>query len=162
MTLSRKLTALANALHTDISLATNVMYFCAPSLPRSRLIHALRRFMTVHLGLGWSTSFPFVKCLKSLPNLHTLEIGWVEYSVTTLLKDALKGVKLPQIKTLILPLVAHPLLKHCPNVEEVFCAFYRYENVPSDGFLRSLAFNRNSKVKRLAIPLVLWPSASRK
>ena len=37
------------------------------------------------------------------------------------------------------------------------------ENVPpSKGFLRSLASNRNSKVKRLAIPLVLWPNPSRK
>ena len=158
MVLSKKLTALANALHADISLATNVMYFCAPSLPRSRLIHALRRFMTVHLGLGWSTSFPFVKCLKSLPNLHTLEIGWVEYSVTTLLKDALKGVKLPQIKTLILPPPAHPLLQHCCNVEDVVCVV-GCETKSSDGFLRSLTSKRDSKVKRLAIPLVLWPNA---
>ena len=118
--------------------------------------------MTIYLAQTRFTFPSFVKCLESLPNLHTLLIACVEDSITTPLKKALRGVKLPQIKTLFLPPAAHPLLKHCPNVEEVFCTFYRYENVPSDGFLRSLASNRKSKVKRLAIPLVLWPSASRK
>ena len=111
------------------------------------------------------TRFPFpsfVTCLKSFPNLHTLLIGAVHGSVTTQLKKALKCVKLPQIKTLILPPAAHLLLKHCRNVEEVFCVCYKYETVPSDGFLIALTSNRKSKIKRLAIPLVLWPNPSRK
>ena len=118
--------------------------------------------MTIYLAQTGPTPPSFVKCLKSLPNLHTLLIACVEDSITTPLEKALRGVKLPQIKTLFLPPATYPLLKHCRNVEEVFCAFYRYETVPSDGFLRSLASNRESKIKRLAIPLVLWPSASRK
>ena len=117
--------------------------------------------MTIYLSRTVSTLPPFVKCLGSLPNLHTLLIACVDDSVTTLLEEALKGVQLPQIKTLILPIVAHPLLKHCPNAEEVFCVSYRYATLPSDGFLRSLESNQNSKVKRLAIPLVLWPNPSR-
>ena len=50
MTLSRKLTALANALHTDISLATNVMYFCAPFLPQ---VEADSCPPKVHDGASW-------------------------------------------------------------------------------------------------------------
>ena len=112
---------------------------------------------------AWLTSPPFAKCLESFPNLHTLLIGCVGDWIATPTQDVLKGVELPQIKTLILPPAVHPLLQHCPNVEEVFCAFYRYDEIlPSDGFLKSLASNRESKVKRLAIPLVLWPNASRK
>ena len=46
----------------------------------------------------------FITCLESLPNLHTLEIGFVDYYPRApLLENVLKGVKLPQIKTLILP-----------------------------------------------------------
>ena len=51
----------------------------------------------------------FVKYLKFLPNLHTLEI-WDDAIVGTRLRRALKRVKLPQIKTLILPPNAHPIL----------------------------------------------------
>ena len=126
------------------------------------LIRVLRRFMRTHLTWTQPSFPPFVKCLESFPNLHTLLIACVDDSITTPLEKALKGVKLPQIKTLILSLAAHPLLQHCCNVEEVVCVFYRYGTLPSDGFLRSLASNRKSKVKRLAIPLVLWPSSSRK
>ena len=108
-----------------------------------------------------SISHSFVKCLKSLPNLHTLEIGmFCGDTVTTKLKKALGRVKLRQIKTLIIPPAAHPLLQHCRNVEDVVCEATNYTQ-PSDGFLRSLASNRNSKIKRLAIPLTLWPNPSR-
>ena len=46
------------------------------------------------------------KCLQSLPNLHTLEVALaegVENTATTPLKKALGSVKLPQVKTLIIP-----------------------------------------------------------
>ena len=105
---------------------------------------------------------PLAKCLESFPNLHTLSIDYVDESTTTTLKKALKGVKLPQIKTLIIPLNAYPLLQHCPNVEEVVCVFYNHDAVPSNGFLGSLASNRKSNIKRLAIPLVLRPNPSSK
>lgn len=117
--------------------------------------------MTV--DLEWTKSrFPLlVKCLQSVPNLHTLEIGRVDDSDTTLLKNALKGVKLPQVKTLILPPAAHPLLRHCRDVENVVCAV-RDRNGSPDGFFRSFASNREPKVKRLAIPLATWDNPSRK
>ena len=59
--------------------------------------------MTVDLAGNASTFPPFVRCLQSLPNLHTLEIGRVDYFDTIVLENALKDVKLPQIKTLVLP-----------------------------------------------------------
>ena len=77
------------------------------------------------------------------------------------LRNALNCIELPQIKTLILHHFAYPLLQHCPNVEDVACVV-KYQIVPPDGFLRSLTSNRDSKVKRLTIPLVLWDDAPRK
>ena len=107
--------------------------------------------------------FPlFVGCLKSLPSLHTLEIGWSNDFITTPLENALKGVKLPQIKTLIIPPSAYPLLQRCCNVEDVVCAIMHLTIPSNDGFLRSLASNRDSKVKQLAIPLALLSNPSRK
>ena len=100
----------------------------------------------------------FVKCLKFLPNLHTLEIRGGNVMGTSL-KEALERVKLPQIKTLILPPTAHHILRHCHNVKDVF---YVARNItwPSDAFLASLGSSRNSKIKRLTIPLIVWPSPS--
>ena len=117
--------------------------------------------MTVHLSWDNSSFPPFVKCLESLPNLHTLEIGWVGCPVTILLKTAFKGVKLPQIRTLILSSSAHPLLQHCHDVEDVVYVVRR-ETTVSDEFLRALASKQGSKVRRLAIPLTLWVNLSRK
>ena len=109
----------------------------------------------------WNGEGVFVECLKSLPNLHTLEIGLVR-SVprTALLQKALNRVKLPQIQTLILPPAAHPLLEHCPNVEDLdWVIGDRFAT--SDKFLRSLASIQDSKIKRLGIPLVLEGDPSR-
>ena len=82
-------------------------------------------------------------------------------SNTTLLTKALEGVNLPQIKTLILPPNTYPLLQHCPNVEDVICT-PRETGISYDDFFRSLMSNRDSKLKRLAIPLVLPPNPPRK
>ena len=114
--------------------------------------------------LGIWNHFPFsefVEFLGSLPNLHTLEIARAHNRITTPLGNALKRVKLPQIKTLILPPTAHPLLRHCHNVEDVVYVVGD-ETMPSDEFLASLASNLDSKVKRLAIPLISWGDPSRK
>ena len=118
--------------------------------------------MTAFFPWNGSTLPLFVKCLDSLPNLHTLEIGSPanDYN-TTLLRNALKRVELPQIKTLILPLAAHPLLQRCHNVEDVVYVG-GHGGLPSDEFLESLASNRDSKVKQLAIPLILWVNPSRR
>ena len=111
----------------------------------------------------WDSEPTFVKCLESLPNLHTIEIGiGLMYGRprTALLREALQRVKLPQIKTLTLPPAAHPLLKHCPNAEDVDWLIGDDVKV-SDEILGSLP-NRDSKIKRLTIPLVLSENPSRK
>ena len=111
----------------------------------------------------WDVAVPmFITCLESLPNLHTLEIGFVDYYPRApLLENVLKGVKLPQITTLILPPAAHPLLRCCPNVEDVDWVIGD-ETVTSDEFLGSLASIRRSRIKRLAIPLISQGYPSRK
>jgi len=165
------LTAIANALHTDTFLAASVRYFC-PSVPFfvsvPGLICVFSRFMTVHFPWNDETSPQFVECLKSLPNLHTLEIGEVydrmglacKRDGTTLLEGALEGVELPQIETLILPPAIHLLVKHCTNVENLDWVI-RDKYTTSDEFLESLASIQDSKIKRLAIPLVLEGNPSR-
>ena len=103
----------------------------------------------------------FVKCLESLPNLHTLEIGRADGDITTSLEKALKHVELPQIKLLILPPAVHPLLRHCRNVEDVVYVVVN-KAILTDEFLGSLASNQDSKVKHLTIPLVSSGNPSRK
>ena len=117
--------------------------------------------MTVHLLWDETAFYPLVKCLRSLPNLHTLEVGWVNPFTATTLEDALRGVQLPQIKTLIMTPDIHPLLRHCHNVEDVVCVV-GYRTTSFDVFLGSLASNQGSKIKRLAIPPALWTNPSRK
>jgi len=103
----------------------------------------------------WNTANSplLVKCLESLPNLHTLVIGWTDSYTKNPLKNALKRRKFPQIKALILPPSAYPLLKCCHNAEDVDCVVgnrpVHSKNLPE--FLASIP---GSKVKRLAIPLV--------
>ena len=86
---------------------------------------------------------------------------WTDPSNTASLQSALKGVKLPQIRTLILNPAAYPLLQHCHDVEEVACVV-GYHEKSCDNFFRSLTSNRHSKVKRLVVPLVVQPDLSRK
>jgi hypothetical protein len=115
--------------------------------------------------LAWDESMIplFVRCLESLPNLHTLETPWADGHFTSTLEDALKRIKLPQIKVLLISPAAHPLLQHCHSVEDLICVDRsRGPDIPSDIILCSLASNRNPKVKRLAIPLALWANPSRK
>jgi len=127
----------------------------------SGLIRVPSRSMTLHF-LDDGAIRPFVRCLSFFPNLHTLEIGSLDYGPhPILLKKALGSIKLPQIKTLVIPVSAHPLLKHCRNVEDVVWVVAG-SPITSDEFLRSLTSNRGSTVKRLTIPLVLPGNPSRK
>ena len=117
--------------------------------------------MTVS-GIWNSSILPkFAKCLESLPNLHTLEIGRADGDITAPFEKALKHVNLPQIKVLILPPTVHPILRHCRNVEDVVYVLMNRAML-TDEFLGSLASNQESKVKRLTIPLVSCGSPSRK
>ena len=72
------------------------------------------------------------------------------------------GVDLPQIGTLILPPAAYSLLQYCSKVEDVVCLIHDTIGPSGDKFLRSLVSNRDSKLKRLAIPLALLPNPPRK
>jgi len=148
------LNRITNAVRVDRSLASSVKYFwallcsCEFGLTRSRC-----RFMTLH-SLWNVANFPlFVSCLESLPNLHTLAIGSSDISITNSLEKALERCKLPQIKALILPPGAYPLLKRCHNVEDVDCVVGD-RAIHSRNLLEFLASIRGSKVRRLAIPLV--------
>jgi len=144
---------LNTTVNRDRSLANNVKYF-HPSLSQWVGIDSfLCRFMTLY-SLWTIAKFPlFVKCLESLPNLHTLAIGWSDGYITNPLKNALKRHKFPQIKALILPPSAYPLLKRCRNAEYVDCVVGD-QPIPSKQLLGFLASIRGSKVKRLAIPLI--------
>jgi len=115
--------------------------------------------LTVYLMRGNSAFHSFVRCLESLSNLHTLEIGWTDGSITIPLKNALKRLQLPQIKTLILPPAAYPLLQNCRDVEDVVCVITD-NTISTDEFLGCLTSNRDSKLRRLAIPLVSWGNPS--
>ena len=115
----------------------------------------------MHPTRGFKFS-PLVECLKSLPHLHMLSIG-LTYGINTApLANALEGVQLPQIKTLILPPHAYPFLQHSPNVEDIVCTTVYASPQSRDGFLGSLVSNRDSKLKRLAISLALLPNPLRK
>lgn len=128
--------------------------------------------MKVYLPSCGSSIPLFVGCPQSLPNLHTLEIGWADEFLVGTLKNALINIKLPMIKTLIIPPTAHPLLRHCHDVEDIVyvvgdsaCHAARDKTKSrcyESEFLGSLASNKDSKIKRLAIPLVWWPNPSRK
>ena len=103
--------------------------------------------MTVYLAWNESSIPLFVKCLGSLQNLHTLETGRTTDFSPTLLQDALTGVALPQIKTLVMPPIVHPLLQHCHDVEDVVCVVMD-ENPSYDRFLGSLALWELTRITR--------------
>jgi len=158
--ISWKFTALERVVYANASLAARVKYLLAFPHPCFGADRGFHRFMTVHF-LGNQVLRPFVECLELLPNLHTLEIGSSSNGPDTiLLNDALGRVRLPQIQTLIIPESAHPLLKHCRNVEDVVWVISD-KPITSNEFLRSLTSNRFSKVKRLAVPLTLPGNPSR-
>ena len=104
--------------------------------------------MTVDLACdGTDTIFEiFVRCLVVLPNLHTLEVISMGTHYSEPLRNALGCTKLPQIKTLILPSMAHCLLRHCPNIDDLTCTPFR----PNGDFIQSLIAGRQ-KLRRFAV-----------
>jgi len=105
----------------------------------------------------------FVNCLESLPHLHTLEVGLDDsmWYTPRYFGRVLENTKFPQIKALVLPPAAYPLLKHCINVEEVNWVSTS-RPIASDEFLGSLATTRDSKIRRMTIPLIFPGDPSRK
>ncbi|KAG6886856.1 hypothetical protein C0992_001978 [Termitomyces sp. T32_za158] len=65
----------------------------------------------------------FVQCLKTLPNLHTLQILRAHTQMTTHLKTAFAAHKLPQVHTVVLPNHAHNILRACPEARVVMCSY---------------------------------------
>jgi len=160
--LSENLTTSTHDLCADAPLGTSVKYLSVLLWRWSGLTRVPSRFMTV--SLLWFLNVPtFLKCIAALPNLHTLEIGSVDFFTwgPGKFKAALKGVKLPQIKTLVLCPDVHRFLRHCPNVEKVD---WVARDTPIDlrKPLDSLASIRDSKVKRLGIPLLAQGNPYRK
>ena len=161
--LNARLNVIAECLAADMFLAASVKYISIPLfLGRALIIVLLRRFIKIYLSeYGPATSL-FVKCLQSLPNLHTLEIEWTSGNIGIALGGALANAEFPNIRTLIVPTTAYPLLRHCPGVENIVY-------VPSWGwistyherdFFESLASIPDSKVKRLVVPLSsAWPAS---
>ena len=88
----------------------------------------------------------FISCLAALPNLHTLEVISMGTHYSDPLREALIGVKIPQIRTLILPSMAHYLLRHCPNVDDLTCTPFR----PNEEFIQSLIAGKQ-KLRRFAV-----------
>ena len=63
----------------------------------------------------------FASCLEILPNLHTLQIVHAHSQMATALKNAFQRRSYPQIRKVVMPSVAHHILKCCPEVREVVC-----------------------------------------
>lgn len=64
---------------------------------------------------------PFVKLLRTLPNVHTLEIPHAHSAMTTALKGAFEGNAFSSIEKIVLPSCAHEILRCCPSIREVTC-----------------------------------------
>jgi len=97
--------------------------------------------MTVSLSCSMTDKVikDFTRCLRALPNLHTLEITSIEsLSVPSQLRAGLKSTTLPQIRTAILPSTAHHILRHCPNIEDLTCS----PGGPDKEFIESLAVGK--------------------
>ena len=95
----------------------------------------------------------FVKCLTTLPNLHTLEmVSILKYEVVGAFQTALRKEKprlqLQRVRRLILPPAAYQLLGCCPNVEDLTCCSAR----PGEAFIGSIV---TSGLNRLTKPSVM-------
>ena len=112
----------------------------------STLSHTVDSVMSVTLSRHrMNTVLPtFASCLQSLPNLHTLGVCHAHRDMTTKLEAAFKGVTIPSIRTIVIPTVAHNILRSCPNVEDVTC-----NDGDGSQILSSIA-SKCPKVKRIS------------
>jgi hypothetical protein len=81
------------------------------------------RVVNVHIvkGSGDEVLSTFAQCLQSLPNVHTLQISGVIGQLATAIKTAFKGHRFLQIRTVIIPAIAHHILSSCPQVKDITC-----------------------------------------
>ena len=108
----------------------------------------------------------FVECLTVLPNLHTLEIVSMRKDenvqcFAAALETAKPRLQLRQVRTLVLPPVAHWLLRYCPNVEDLTCCC---ATTPDEAFVGSLVVGRLNLLTKFAVSCPgdtdIWPSKS--
>lgn len=87
----------------------------------------------------------FMDLLSALPNLHTLEFVHVHSQMSNAIGSAAQDKKFPSIRTIILPNVAHDMLKSTPAVENVTC------NEDNGGLITTSIRRGNcTNIKRLA------------
>jgi len=103
-------------------------------------------------GLAGRVAEHFVECLTTLPNLHTLEIasmrgGGVARVFATALGERKTKLQLQQVRTLVLPPSAHPLLRYCPNVEDLTCCTMK----PNRSFVESLAAGGLDRIAKFSV-----------
>ncbi|KIM44348.1 hypothetical protein M413DRAFT_433761 [Hebeloma cylindrosporum] len=63
----------------------------------------------------------FVRAIKALPNLQTLEILRMHHKMTTALKEVFDHHIFPQVRTITLPKHAHNIFTCFPEVRKVVC-----------------------------------------
>ncbi|KAG6375871.1 hypothetical protein JVT61DRAFT_2735 [Boletus reticuloceps] len=69
----------------------------------------------------------FAACLATLPNLSAIHVVHTEYRLKTTIRNAFRGIRLPSVRRISLPSLAHEIIRGCPNVEEVVCLADEYE-----------------------------------
>ena len=62
----------------------------------------------------------FSSLLQQLPNLHTLHILHAHTAISKALREGFTGIRLPQIRHLILPGYCHEIVKCCPGVTRIW------------------------------------------
>ncbi|KAJ3538052.1 hypothetical protein NMY22_g5327 [Coprinellus aureogranulatus] len=63
----------------------------------------------------------FLKCMKNLPNLHTIKVLHAHTQMTTAIKNTFERASLPTIRTVVVPAFCHEILRACPEVRSVWC-----------------------------------------
>ena len=111
-------------------------------------ILTIKRTLAVDFAIGLDRlRAPFVECLAALPNLHTLEIGSMPRGIAPERFIITLGRRKLPVRTLILPPTAHPLLRYCPNVEDLTCS----DTAPDTAFVESLKAGGSNHITKLSV-----------
>ena len=111
-------------------------------------ILTVRRTLAVDFVIGLDRlRAPFVECLAALPNLHTLEIGSMPSGIAPERFIITLGRRKLPVRTLTLPPGAHPLLRYCPNVEDLTCS----DTAPDTAFVESLEAGGLDHITKLSV-----------